>query len=145
MSCSSAETSRTSAAANDGAWHGCSASRRVDARTRHGEVGLHTWLVIVRSDVLLHFQLHPVAAWGEVWWTEGALQTKRSPRQVRRPVAVNVHVASEQRSMVAANRDHEDRLRQIFERAPRHLHGERLAAVTVRRRVAAAIQHIDSV
>src|SRR5216683_4291856 len=113
MSCSSADASCTSAAANDRVWHVRAARRRVDKRARNSEVRLHAWLVVVRSDILLHLQLHPVATRSEVRRTEGALQTERPPRQTGWPVAVNVHVARKERPMVAPDRDHEHWLRQI--------------------------------
>src|SRR5579859_6730199 len=100
-------SSCTSEAANDGVWH--STAARLSAGTEHAEVGFDPRLVVVGAHVLLHFQLDPVPTWSQSWLIKRTLHPERAARQGSRPVAVDVHIASEQRAVVAPNRHDEHR------------------------------------
>src|SRR6266851_3530702 len=118
-------SSCTSAAANDGVWDLGSARASLRHVARHDKLGLHPWLVVVGAHVLFDLELDAIPARRQVRRIEPALNTKGSLGQRGRPVAVNVHVAREQWSAIAAYRDDEYRLRQIPQSLPRRAHGER--------------------
>jgi len=71
----------------------------------------HSRLEVVRPYVLLDLQLDPVATWPQAGRSESALHLEVTLDDMARPVAVDVHVAGEQRPVVAPNSDDEDRLR----------------------------------
>src|ERR1051326_3781556 len=105
---SSSVPSCTSAAANHRVWDVCAANVRLGAAAWHHELGHQPRLEIVRAHVLLDLQLHPIARGPQVVRTEDAIDAERSRWNAPRPVAVDVHVAREQRAVVAADRDDKD-------------------------------------
>src|SRR5216683_1334268 len=114
MSWSASEWSCTSAAANDRVLHVSPAI--VIGRSGDAEVSLDARLVVIGAHVLFHLELDSVAAGSEVGRAKRALEAERTARQCFRPVAVDVHIAGEKRSVVAANGDDEHRLDQVAQR-----------------------------
>src|SRR4051812_23296781 len=107
---SESEWFSTSAVANDRVSDVRSARTRL---TRNAELGLDAWLVVVGAHVLFDFQLHAVPARLQVGPIERAFDSERSTRQIRQPVAIDVHVAREEGALVTPNRHHKDRLHQV--------------------------------
>src|SRR5437016_1840088 len=107
MSWSASEWSCTSAAANDRVWH-VGPARPALNWPRYAEVSFDARFVVVGAHVLFHLELDSVPAWGEVGRAERALQAERAARHSFGPVAVDVHVAGEEWSMIAANGNDED-------------------------------------
>src|SRR5260370_34705187 len=102
MSWPASEWSCTSAAANDRVWHLGSARPAIGGSV-NAEVGFNARFVVVGAHVLFHLELDSVRAWGEVGRAERALDAERTACQSFGPVAVDVHVPGEKRSVVAAN------------------------------------------
>src|SRR5260221_5450249 len=112
MSWLASEWSCTSAAANDRVWH-VGTARAVFHGAVNAEVSLDARFVVVGAHVLFHLQLDSIVAWREVGRAERALDAERTARQALRPVAVDVHIVGEKRSVVTADGDDEDRLEQV--------------------------------
>src|SRR6266849_1611554 len=143
MSWSASEWSCTSAAANDRVWH-VGPARTVLGRSVNAEVGFDARFVVVGAHVLFHLELDSVAAWCEIGRPERTLDTERTARQSFGPVAVDVHIAGEEWSVVAPNADDEHRLDQVAQRLPFNSYRKRLIAWQAVGWLPAAVEDFDA-
>src|SRR5437868_4344111 len=122
----------TSAIDNDRVWHVCAA--RAVALAHDLEGCLDARLVVIGPHVLLDFYLDAIATWAQARCVECAADPKRARRQAARPVAVDVHVAREEGSVVTANGDDEDRFEKLPQGCAFDMDPERLVAADALRR-----------
>src|SRR5437879_4948880 len=107
-------------------------------------MGFDPRLVIVRSNVLLDFQLNAVTSRTQANGSKGAGNRELANCKAVRPVAVDVHIAREQRAMVSPDRDDEHGLDQLTVCATMHAHRKRLRGLEALGWPPAAIKDVDA-